>query len=280
MLWGTGTHRGWEALPRGGQCRGSRCWTRRDLQFPLWCDNGAKNCSQGGCSWASPGRATPWGDSLRHPRATRSAWLLLAPKYQQGRSCGEGEKEPTTHLHPEPPPKPSRPRRQLPSSCLCGCGGSPPGEGRIGGVLHPGLCVWGGLSALHLPPPRPAGRAPHGCVLTSGSPLNGRKEILILGKGWTRPFPPAAVVGRGPGQRHTRPRPPDITPPPCPSPQPHPEPGSGPAGGDRRVVGDLSIPPPHRTPQDLLGVLGGGSWSLPPPWASEARLALAFPVRG
>lgn len=47
-----------------------------------------------------------------------------------------------------------------------------------------------GVSAPQFPArlPRPV---PHGCVLTPGSPLNGRKEILILGKGRTRPLPPA-----------------------------------------------------------------------------------------
>lgn len=71
--------------------------------------------------------------------------------------------------------------------------GSRPGRGGKGGTPR----AVPGVSAPQFPArlPRPV---PHGCVLTPGSPLNGRKEILILGKGRTRPLPPA-VLGRGPG---------------------------------------------------------------------------------
>lgn len=128
------------------------------------------------------------------------------------------------------------------------------------------------LPARH-PLPLPVSWAEHpvSCVLTSGSPFNGRKEILILGKGWTRPFPPAAVR-RGPGHRHTRPRRPDITPP-CP---PHPIPVSNPiqkldlalAGvigdpGDR-LGGCLSISPPGPA-GGVLGVGWGASCRFPTP---------------
>lgn len=63
--------------------------------------------------------------------------------------------------------------------------------------------VSGGSAPQFPASPPPSCPVPHGCVLTPGSRLNGRKEILILGKGWTRPFPPAAP-GRGPGPRHHR----------------------------------------------------------------------------
>lgn len=108
-----------------------------------------------------------------------------------------------------------------------------------------------------LPPPpsqnpHPLGQVPRGCcVLTSGSPLNGRKEILILGKGWTRPFPPAAV-GRGTRHRHIR-----HSPCPGPSQQSHPQTGSshgrdGTRARGQAVGGGGDYPSPP-DPQDPLG---------------------------
>lgn len=114
-------------------------------------------------------------------------------------------------------------------------------EGNKGGA--PQGCVGGSLPPNSQPgPPRPAAECPQGCVLTPGSPLNGRKEILILGKGWTRPLPPAGL-GRGPGPR--------ITPA-----KPGRTPGSVLVGshgnGDR--LGGRSVPP---KPAGAAGGLGG-----------------------
>lgn len=103
-------------------------------------------------------------------------------------------------------------------------------------------------------------RVPHSCVLTSGSPLNGRKEILILGKGWMRPFPPA-LLGRGPGHRHTRPRRPDIHPHPHPSQEPRPETGSGLARVTREPGERLGGLHPPRT----CWRFSGGFLQLPTP---------------
>lgn len=53
---------------------------------PSWRGWEPKNCSQGGCSSASPSWATPRGDGPCCPRAACSAWLLLAPKTSVARS--------------------------------------------------------------------------------------------------------------------------------------------------------------------------------------------------
>lgn len=81
---GAGTLRGWEALPK--------LLDPEEPLSPPGHDWEPKNCSQGGCSWARPSRATPQGDGLRHPRAARSAWLPLAPpKSQQGAHARQRE---------------------------------------------------------------------------------------------------------------------------------------------------------------------------------------------
>lgn len=110
-----------------------------------------KNCSQGGCSSASPGWAAPGWDRLRHPRAARSA-RLLAPKYQQGRGRGEGEKEPDAGLHPEPPRRALVPAGSCPPPACAAARG----PGRLGGDrgvppgAAPSVVCLGGVSA---PPP-------------------------------------------------------------------------------------------------------------------------------
>lgn len=183
------------------------------------------------------------GDKLCHPGAAHSC-----PGGALGLGKGEGTK-PWGHREGNGSMSPSR--GQLLSYPSWG-----PSQavGETGGScweLHPGLHAGGSVPPPPSQNPCPLGRAPCGCcVLTSGSLLNGRKEILILGKGWTRPFPPAAV-GRGTRHRHTR------HPPVGPSQQSHPQMGPAPAGryqsqGTGWGAGRGGSPSPP-DPQDPLG---------------------------